>query len=76
MIQALGQFIKTVSDSVGSAGVLVFFPSYSFMENCKMIWKKCKIYFKQNLVDEPKNNTLLDKMMENHRDLCKPNKGG
>ena len=48
MIQALGQFIKTVSDSVGSAGVLVFFPSYSFMENCKMIWKKCKIYFKQN----------------------------
>ena len=31
MILKLGKFIETVSESVGSAGVLVFFSSYSVM---------------------------------------------
>jgi len=60
MITKLGRFIKTVSESVGSAGVLVFFPCYSVMEKYTENWNNNYIRFNKEVKKEPRENLKLE----------------
>ena len=60
MIFKLGKFIETVSESIGSAGVLVFFPCYSVMEQYIKIWKNNYIRFNKDSQKESKENLMLE----------------
>lgn len=72
MITKLGKFIKTVSESVGSAGVLVFFPCYSVMEQYVENWNDHNIGFNKVVQKEPRENLKLELIMKSHKELCNP----
>ncbi len=73
MINKLGKLINTISESVGSTGVIVFFSCYSMMQNYQLKWEQNNIKFKKLVRKEPKNNAELDTIMKQHKVLCSSN---
>jgi Rad3-related DNA helicase len=43
MIESLGEIIFNLTKTNNKGGILVFFPSYKYLENCYTVWKKYKI---------------------------------
>ena len=65
---ALGETICTLCRSVKHGGVLVFFTSYSFLNNCSQLWNKNNILkkmseYKTVFIDSPKNNNIINEFI-------------
>ena len=43
MIESLGEIIFNLTKTNNKGGILLFFPSYKYLEKCYNIWQKCKI---------------------------------
>ena len=43
MIESLGEIIFNLTKTNNKGGILLFFPSYKYLEKCYNIWEKCKI---------------------------------
>jgi len=65
MIESLGEIISNFVKLNNKSGILVFFPSYKYLEDCNTIWKKCKI----NEKIEKYKTIILDS--SNQKLLCK-----
>ena len=65
---ALGEVICTLCKSVKHGGILVFFTSYSFLNNCSQLWNKNNILkkmseYKTVFIDSPKNNNIINEFI-------------
>ena len=43
MIESLGEIIFNLAKTNNKGGILLFFPSYKYLETCYNVWQKCKI---------------------------------
>ena len=43
MIESLGEIIFNLAKTNNKGGILLFFPSYKYLETCYNVWQKCNI---------------------------------
>ena len=63
MIEALGEIIFNLTKTNNKSGILLFFPSYKYLETCYNVWQKCKIIEKikkyKSIILDSSNKKLL-----------------
>ena len=70
MIKALGNEIVNYCKEVQSGGILVFFPSFYYLNECKKIWNDCGINknierYKKLYTDSSKDKNLITQIKDN-----------
>ena len=70
MIIALGNQIFNYCQQTPVGGILVFFPSYYYLNQCKALWHDSGInnkirQYKQIFIDSPKDKTLINEIKQN-----------
>ena len=70
MIKALGNEIVNYCREVQSGGILVFFPSFYYLNECKKIWNECGIKkniekYKKLYIDSSKDKNLITEIKDN-----------
>ena len=69
MIKALGNEILNYCKEVQNGGILVFFPSFFYLNECKKIWNDCGINrniekYKKIYADSSKDKTLITQIKD------------
>lgn len=79
MITNLGELIIDISNRV-PFGLVVFFPSYQYLNKVLSIWKSTKLYQRieniKSVFEEPTNSSKVESMLANYTDVIKTQKRG
>ena len=72
MIKALGKVIIDYCKNVQNGGILVFFPSFYYLNECKKIWNECGINknienYKKLYIDSSKDKNLVTQIKNDVR---------
>ena len=72
MIKALGNEIFNICKEVQNGGVLVFFPSFYYLNECRKIWNDCGInkkieIYKRIYIDSSKDKNLITQIKDDVR---------
>ena len=72
MIKALGRVIINYCKDVQSGGILVFFPSFYYLNECRKIWNDCGINnkigsYKKIYIDSSKDKNLITQIKDDVR---------
>ena len=63
MIESLGEIIFNLAKTNNKGGILLFFPSYKYLETCYNVWQKCNINEKikkyKSIILDSSNKKLL-----------------
>jgi len=69
MIESIGEIVFNLAKTNNKGGILLFFPSYKYLEKCYSVWQKCKINdkiekYKSIILDSSRKKLLCNDIIK------------